>query len=317
MGTTRHSIFGIALVASAFLAVFRADHAVAQANAAAYVIMDSTTNHILDSANAQKKLQVGSLTKVATAMVVLDWADATSQDLAQLATIPNSAGPLATGQGVNFQPGDRCSLRDLLYAALLQSDNQAAETLAEHVGRAVGGNNPKVLPVANFVAQMNALGRKLGLRNTRFTNAHGLDNLEKTLPYSTAEDMAKLACYAMNRSAFRFYVSQPERRISIQNANGEQSSYLLKNTNELLGTDSIDGVKTGTTRKAGQCLVISAAKAPESRQEGEKHVITPRRLEIVVLNAPDRFGVARSLLARGWQLYDSWAAAGRPTKSDR
>ncbi len=317
---SRLSAFCLALAAVA-ATVLTPRHSWAQIPVAAYAVADNTTGYILDASNADKKLQVGSLTKVATAMVVLDWADANGIDLSQMATVPASAVPLATTQGVGFQPGDKCSLRDLLYAALMQSDNQAAETLADHVGRALGapapvakgrGKDKDLSPVTFFVAQMNALARKIGMTDTRFTNAHGLDNLEKILPYSTAGDMAKLAAYAMNRPAFRFYVSQPERKITINTTSGEPASYLLRNTNELVGTDNIDGVKTGMTRRAGQCVIISAAKAPESRQEGDKVFITPRRINVVVLGSADRFTVARQLMAKGWKLYDDWAAAGRP-----
>jgi D-alanyl-D-alanine carboxypeptidase len=118
----------------------------------------------------------------------------------------------------------------------------------------------------------------------------------------------------MANSAFRFYVSQRERKITVLSGGGSSSAYLLRNTNELLGINAIDGVKTGTTARAGECLIISAAMAPDSRQEGETHIITPRRLNVVVLNAPNRFPLAQSLLARGWRLYDSWAGAGRPAK---
>jgi D-alanyl-D-alanine carboxypeptidase (penicillin-binding protein 5/6) len=178
------------------------------------------------------------------------------------------------------------------------------------VGRAIGGSGS---PVENFVVQMNALAKTKGMRNTKFLNPHGLDNLERSVPYSTAADLAKLTAYAMANSAFRFYVSQRERKITIFTPGG-QNSYLLRNTNELLGINSIDGVKTGTTARAGQCLIISAGKPPDSRQEGETHVITPRRLNVVVLGATNRFPFAQGLLARGWQLYDAWAAAGRPAK---
>ncbi len=281
------------------------------------MITDHTTGHVLDSANAQKKLQIGSITKVAAAMVVLDWAEAKGEDLAQQATVPPTAQGLSTAGGPGLSPGDQCSLRDLLYAALLQSDNAAAETLAHHVGSALGSGaavaRPKnSSPVSFFTAQMNALARRLGMQDTRFLNAHGLDSMERALPYSTAGDVARLTRYAMERSAFRFIVSQKERRISVSKAGGERSGFLLRNTNEVLGIDDIDGVKTGTTNRAGACLAISAARAPESRQEGEKVVITPRRLHVVVLGAPERFTLSRQLLAKGWQLYEEWAAAGRP-----
>jgi len=280
--------------------------------AAAWVIADNTTGFILDSSNGQKKLPIASLTKVATAMVVLDWADSTKAELNQLATVPPSAARLASAQGVGLQQGDRVSLRDLLYAALMQSDNVSAETLADHVGRALHTGDGS--PVDTFVVQMNALARAKGMLKTKFLNPHGLDNLERSVPVSTAEDVARLTRYAMGNSAFRFYVSQQERRINFTTANGEPSSYLLRNTNELLGNSSIDGVKTGTTSRAGQCLVISAAKPPDSREENGKHFITPRRLNVVILGSNNRFPLAKSLMDRGWQLYDSWAAAGRPAK---
>jgi D-alanyl-D-alanine carboxypeptidase (penicillin-binding protein 5/6) len=291
---------------AALCAIFPSD-AHAQA---AWVVTDSITGVILDSSNPAKKLQIGSLTKIAAAMVVLDWADAQKRDLNELATVPQSAAGLGTTAGVGLTPGDQVTLRDLLYAALMQSDNQAAETLAAHVGRTLGSAQP----VEGFVAQMNALARRLGMMRTRFLNPSGLDGLERAEPYSTAEDLAKLAAYAMDNSAFRFYVSQKERKITIQTATGEQTQYLLRNTNELLGANGVDGVKTGTTRKAGQCVIISAARPPESRQEGAQVTITPRRLNVVVLGATDRFGNANGLLQRGWKQYDAWAAAGRPAK---
>ena len=99
-----------------------------------------------------------------------------------------------------------------------------------------------------FVAQMNALAKQLKMERTRFVNPHGIDWKVKPLPYSTAEDMARLTRYAMNKPSFRFYVSQKERQISF-NRQGQQLSYMLRNTNELLGQNGIDGVKTGPHRE--------------------------------------------------------------------
>ena len=282
------------------------------ASAAAWVIADSTTGYVLDSSNAKRELQIGSITKIATAMVVLDWAKARGEDLSQSATVPETVSALNSPNSIGLQPGDSISLRDALYAALLQSDNEAAETLAAHVGKQLGAGKTDRDAVVYFVAQMNALARKLGMKNTRYLNPHGLDDLEKKLPYSTAGDVALLTNYAVGQTGFAFYTSQKERKISWKTAAGETQSYLLKNTNELLGTDGIDGVKTGTTRRAGACVVISAARPPDSKQVGEQHVIVPRRLTVVVLGAQSRFAVAKSLLSRGWSLLDQWAQAGRP-----
>ncbi len=310
----RFHSFHLLLLAAAFAVAAPAPMASAQP--AAYSISDSTTGYILEGANTRKKLQIGSLTAIAAAMVALDWSEAKQKDLNEFATVPEAAVTLGnSGEGVPWHDGDRCSLRDLLYATLMQSDDAAAETVALHVGASLSGG--QATPSIAFVAQMNALARRLGMRNTRFLNAHGRDNLERSLPYSTAEDLALLTRYAMQRSAFVFYVSQRERRISIQAATGETSSYLLRNTNELLGADKIDGVKTGATRNAGPCVIVSAARPPESKQQGDQTLITPRRLNVVVLGSTDRFAAARQLLEHGWGLYDAWAAAGRPMKGAR
>jgi len=93
----------------------------------------------------------------------------------------------------------------------MQSDNVSAETLADHVGRALGGG-PDGSPVDAFVAQMNALARSKGMLKTKFLNPHGLDNLERSVPTSTAEDLARLTAYAMGNEAFHFRVSSANAR---------------------------------------------------------------------------------------------------------
>jgi serine-type D-Ala-D-Ala carboxypeptidase (penicillin-binding protein 5/6) len=284
-------------------------------DAASWVIADSTTGFVLDSYNATKRLQIGSITKVATAMVVIDWATANGEDLGQFAVVPATISALSSPNNVGLQPGDEISLRDALYAAVMQSDNQAAETLAVHVGRKLGGGRTDQDASAYFTAQLNALARKLNMRETRFLNAHGLDDLENKVPYSTAGDVAKLTNYALGHSGFLFYTSQKERRITWRSAASvEPMSAMVRNTNELLGQNAVDGVKTGTTRRSGPCVVVSAAQRPESKLVGEQHVITPRRLTVVVLGSANRFEVARALLGRGWGLLDQWSAAGRPNK---
>jgi len=279
--------------------------------ATAYVVMDSNTGHVLMEGNPKKKLAVGSLTDIATAMVVLDWLDLRKHDTNETVSIPPEATTLPSNP-IGFQPGDQASIRDLLYAALMQSDDIAAYTLALHVGQDLPATTPNETPMQCFVAQMNALARKLGMQNTIFVNPTGLEIDERRLPYSTAEDMALLTKYAMNRSQFRFYVSQKAREIAIDHASTAPSGYALQNTNELVGVDAIDGVRTGTTRRNGACVILSAARPPESVQQGTQYIITPRRLVVVVLGAQNRFDMGLRLLQNGWQAYDQWSAAGRP-----
>ena len=282
--------------------------------AEAWITVDAKTGFVLEKFQAEKKRQIGSVTKIATAMVVLDWAAKEKGDLGQVAVIPEAAFVGISENSVGFQTGDTISLRDLLYAALVQSDNIAAYTLANHVGRTLqmqlppSGEAARGTPVDYFVLQMNALAKHLGMERTRFLNPSGQDANEK--PYSSAADVARLTRYAMNNAGFRFYVSQKEREIEFGRGQ-TRLRYLLRNTNELLGRDSIDGVKTGRTQRAGDCLVLSAARPSEVVQQGAATLITPRRLIVVVLASSDRFTEGAALLQRGWSLYDRWAAAGR------
>jgi serine-type D-Ala-D-Ala carboxypeptidase (penicillin-binding protein 5/6) len=301
----RFLIFFIAFVASA--------SALRPATAAqAYLIADAHTGYILEEQEPRKKLQVGSLTKIATACVVLDWSEKRSGDVNAMVTIPPQALQGITENPIGFQPGDTVTLRDLLYAALVQSDNVAAYTLAFHVGSALGSSEAgtKLTPADMFVAQMNALAKQLKMERTRFVNPHGIDYKVKPLPYSTAEDMGRLTRYAMNKPSFRFYVSQRERQISFNRA-GHQLNYVLRNTNELLGKMGIDGVKTGTSARSGQCLILYANRDPEVVRQGHTETVYQRHLMVVLLGSTNRFTEGESLLQRGWQLYDQWAAAGR------
>lgn len=284
--------------------------------AAAYVIADQTTGYVLEASKGAEKRQVASLTKIATGKVVLDWASKTSTDLAQQVVVPPQAIEEAGGANpMGLQANDLISYRDLLYAALMQSDNTAATTLAYYVGAALrpaGGERLHDLgAVEVFVSQMNALARQLGMERTLFVNPHGLEPRKGLQPYSTAVDMVKLTSYAMKDAAFRFYVSQKERKVSYSRGS-QVFQYLLRNTNELVGSDGIDGVKTGRTAKAGDCIIISSQRDPEITQQGATTLVTPRRLNVVVLGATDRIAAASQLLSRGWTLYDQWAAAGRP-----
>ncbi len=284
--------------------------------ASAYAVTDQTTGYVLDAYRGEEKRQVASLTKIATGKVVLDWASKTATDLAQQVVIPQQAIDEAGGVNpMGLVPNDLISYRDLIYAALMQSDNTAATTLAYYVGAALrpaGGERLREFgAVEVFVSQMNALARQLGMERTLFVNPHGLEPRKGLQPYSTALDLAKLTAYAMKDPAFRFYVSQRERKISF-NRGGQVFQYLLRNTNELVGTSGIDGVKTGRTAKAGECIIVSAQREPEVIQQGGTTLVTPRRLNIVILGAADRLAAANQLLSRGWSLYDQWAAAGRP-----
>ena len=153
-------------------------HALAQ-NANAYCVEDSTSGHILLSKNPNKRMAVGGLTNIATAMVVLDWLEIGKHAVNEAVAIPPEAASFPQNP-IGFQPGDQASIRDLLYAALMQSDDIAGYALAMHVGQELPLSTPEETPMQAFVAQMNALARKLGMRNTLFVDATGLELNERT-----------------------------------------------------------------------------------------------------------------------------------------
>ena len=297
------------IVASLIVLLFISAQAAQAQRVQAYIVVDEFTKKILAEHNGNQKRQVASLNKIATAMVVLDWAEASKFDLNTLAVVPRSAAEL--GGPLGMMPGDRISLRNCLYAALLTSDNTAAESMAAFVGGDLlrregrGGD-----PVEHFVAQMNALGAKLGMVNTKFTNPHGLDHRGKP-PVSTAADIARLSIYAVGKGSFMFYVAQSERTVAYFRGE-EEKGFRLESSNRLLGQDNIDGLKTGLTRAAGPCLALTAAQTNlvTERADGTS-IVTPRRIVVVVLGAEDRWGSARALLIRGRQTFETWRAGGR------
>jgi D-alanyl-D-alanine carboxypeptidase (penicillin-binding protein 5/6) len=295
----------------ALLAILAAATLLSPARAAeSYIIVDDETGHILDSSNANEKRQIASLTKIAAAMVAFDWASVTGSSLAAEVEVPAGIAGVGGDNACGFQPGDRVSLRDLVYAALMQSDNHAAYALASNIGAQLP-NNAKLDPVGNFTAHMNALARKLRMKKTIFLNPHGIDNLE-TPPYSTAADLARLTKYAGDNAAFNFAVSQTTREIGITGLDGTRRGFMLQNTNQLLGQEGIDGVKTGRTSRAGDCVILSSDREPQALEVNGQKVAVPRRINVILLGSQDRFSEGMGLIRRGWDLHDKWTSQGRP-----
>jgi D-alanyl-D-alanine carboxypeptidase (penicillin-binding protein 5/6) len=281
------------------------------------IIVDNQTGRILEGVNANQKLPIASLTKLALAMVVLDWSQLKGGNLEQTATVPEEA--ISTTGGINplgLQAGDVLTLRDLLFACLLASDNVAAVTLADHLGRALP-NATGLDPVGNTVAHMNALARQLGMRRTLFLNPHGLDTPEgQARPCSTAADLARLTRYAYSKAGLSFYVAQSNRDIHVRRG-GASLGVQLQNTNKLLGNDNIDGVKTGRTSRAGDCIILTSEHTPEVTRQGDTVFTTPRRIIVVLLGGSNREQQGLALVQRGWALYNDWAAKGRQAKTSK
>lgn len=281
------------------------------------MVVDSYNKKIHVASNANAKRPVGGLAKMVTGMVALDWAAASGVGVNVMAAVPAYAPQIAGAQTLDLQPGDKLTLRDLIYAAMMSSDNVAAITLGDFVGRdhlsrlGRGGD-----PLGEFVRQMNQLALREGCKNTRFTNPHGMENTRVT-PHSTAADMARLALYAAARPAMRFYTNQSSRDIAVYRG-GQKLMVTVSNSNQLLGIDRIDGIKAASTPNSGGCVVISAEKAPSVYQQADgANVIYRHRLVVVVIGSGNPFGEARGLLQQGWGVYDQWLNAGRPVTDAR
>lgn len=273
------------------------------------MVVEAYSGKVISASGSTTKRPVASLTKMATAIVAVDWANATQTDLGKLTiSVPESAMLLGNSTSLGLRVGDTMTLRDALYAALLSSDNIAGFAIAHYVGgQILAGRRQSGDPVAAFVAEMNKFAKAINATDTRFTNPHGLET-EKKPGYSTAADMARVSIHAMRRNAINFIVRQKSRNIIV---NGR--TLTITNTNELIGEPGILGIKTGTTNASGPCLATCMDKQPLVRikPDGTKGA-TPRRLIVVVLNSPDRFGQTRKLLREGWAFYDAWLAAGAP-----
>lgn len=287
-----------------------ASHAVANPEESAMMVVEAHSGKVLMAKNSTAKRPVASLTKIATGVLVTDWAGVAGIDLAQQElTIPSSVAQLPGPNPMNLVPGERMTLLDALSAAMMGSDNLAAQALADHVGREfliLAGRTGD--PVAAFVGEMNELAKALEMEKTKFHNPHGLE-LPEQVGTSTAADIAKLSIYAMRKSALTFVTRQESRKVTVKGAQGSRT-YEIKNTNTLV-SKKIIGLKTGTTRAAGSCLALGIERPVHVQTlADDKKAVTPRRLVVVLLNTPARFRRAEALIPRGWAIYDRWFQMG-------
>lgn len=203
---------------------------------AAAAVIDSETGALLFGLNPHRRLPPASLTKIVTAIVALEYGD-----LETIVTVDVDGAALARGTDssiMGLRPGDRLSLRDLLYGMMLPFGNDAAIAIAGHIA----GNE------ADFVALMNAKVTQLGLENTRFINVHGLHDPAHS---TTAFDITQLSAWAMHDAEFRRIVAT-----RVWTVNG--SRFRVSNLNPLVWQQGGNGVKTGWHEQAGMTLVGSA-----------------------------------------------------------
>lgn len=283
----------------------------AQQERPSYIAIEANSGKLLFSSNAEAKRPIASLSQVATAMVTLDWVARTHLPLDTFITVPQEAFGLRAGNPMDLQPGDRLTLRDALYSTLLGSDNVSALTIASFVGRDLVSRRGGGVPVGAFVSEMNNLARSLRMFKTRFAAPHGLD-IGNSVSSSCALDMALLGAYSMQNPAFCYIVSQASRRIEVQSRTKGNTMYDISNSNKLMSSSGVDGIKAGSSRAAGSCLLLSVTRNAVSRRSPQTgtEVIYPQRMIVVVLGSGKRYELARRMMADGWRVWENWQGSG-------
>ncbi len=218
------------------------------------VLIDAYSGNILFGAREDKRMYPASTTKIMTSIVAfeaIERGEASKDDMVQI-TEAMLADADIDGSNIALKAGEVMSLHNLIKGMLIASGNDAASAIAFHIA----GSK------AQFVDMMNQKATELGLADTHFENPDGIHDDDH---YTTAADMAKMAFYAMKKFDFRDIVDCAHIKIPPTNISPER--YYI-NTNGLLSTmryldyayKGANGIKTGYTGKAGNCLVSSVKR---------------------------------------------------------
>lgn len=234
------------------------------------IVMEINSGRVLYEKNADAKLPIASLTKIFSAITIIE-----EYDVNKEITVPKETVGVE-GSSVYLKSGERYKVLDLLFGLMLRSGNDCAETLATVLSGSVD----------EFMKKANKNAYEIGARNTSLKTPHGLDAEGHC---STARDLAVVTAYAMKNPIFKKIVST---KIATVEELGGGEKKVWKNKNKMLSIyDGANGVKTGYTVKSGRCLASSAER---------------KGMEIVaiVLNSPQMFERSAQLLDEAFDLYD-------------
>ena len=218
-------------------------------DAKAAIIVETNTGRIIYEKNSTEENYPASVTKVLTAIIVIEkchFDDIATASETAIESVPEGyvTAPLSIGEEMRIE--------DLLYALMLKSANDAAYVLAEHVGGSIEG----------FAEIMNQKAEEIGCKDTHFINPNGIHDDKH---YTTAYDMYLISNYAMKNEEFVKIVSTYEYTLPATNKY-EDEDRVMKNTNSFVNPDSsyynknVRGIKTGTTTQAGNCLIADVAR---------------------------------------------------------
>jgi D-alanyl-D-alanine carboxypeptidase (penicillin-binding protein 5/6) len=249
--------------------------------AKSWILLDATSGQVIAAQDPGARIEPASLTKVMTAYVTFQALKDKKIDINQMVNVSVKAWKVdASSSKMFIDPAVPVKINDLLYGLMVQSGNDAAVALAE----AVAGDE------AAFVVLMNREAERMGLKNTRFANPHGLPSPDN---YSTAQDLSTLAK--------RVILDFPEFYKIDSVKSFTYNKITQPNRNRLLWLDpTVDGMKTGHTENAGYCMIASARRPNGNASE--------RRLISVVLGTTSdssRTQESQKLLNWGFQNFDT------------
>lgn len=203
-------------------------------SAKSHILYDLKSNSILSSNNPNERLPIASLTKIMTAHIILQ-----ENQLDELITVPLEATQVG-GSTMNLRAGERISLENLMKGLIINSANDAAITLAIHNSG----------DTETFVNKMNQYALEMSLQDTSFSNPMGFDSPEN---YSTANDLLKLTLKAIDNQKLKEIAEIKTETVT--SVDGRFRHNLINTNKELNNFQQINGLKTGTTQIAGQCLI--------------------------------------------------------------
>jgi len=252
-----------------------------QIAARSWTLLDVTSGQIIASQDADMRIEPASLTKVMTAYVVFGALRDKKVTLDQKVNVSVRAWKVDGSSSKMFiDPATPVSINDLLYGLMVQSGNDAAVALAE----AVAGDE------GTFVHLMNEQAQRMGMKNTRFANPHGLPSPDN---YSTARDLSILASHVI-KDFPEFYKIDSVKEFTY-------NKIKQQNRNRLLWLDpTVDGMKTGHTEASGFSMIASAHRPNGTAGE--------RRLISVLSGATsdgNRTAESQKLLNWGFQNFDT------------
>ncbi len=256
----------------------------------AWAIIDGKSGEFLAGDHQDEKRDPASTTKMMTAYLVTLLAEKDPKVLDEIVTFSERADK-TPGSTSDVKAGEKLPVRELMYGMMLPSGNDATVAFAEHFGERLADEKDKEAKLSSyecFISAMNRKAAELGMKSTHFNNPHGLPSAGHQ---TTARDLAKLAFVAFQMPEFKKVVGTPRHGYTLDSVTGYKRNIEWRNTNQLLKIEGYDGIKTGTTGAAGNCLVST----------GERD---GRRLIISVLGSTStesRYADARNLYRWAWK----------------